>query len=143
MSLIKPNLILGGYKEADNDVESWYRSFQVSSVLCVASEFIPPNVESINIKHIPIVDDDPSENLSLILPEAITFVKNELEKGNKVLVHCRSGASRAVCVILAVLIELFNYTLIDAYHYVLHKRSQMNIFPPFLDQLQRIYNIKC
>lgn len=139
MSLIKENLILGGYKEAENDIKSWYKSLQVSSILCVASEFVPPNIELMNIKHIPIIDDDPSENLSLILPQTIAFVKNELENGNKVLVHCRSGASRAACVILAILIELFNYTLIDAYYYVLNKRPQMNIFPPFLDQLQRIY----
>lgn len=51
--------------------------------------------------------------------------------------HCRDGASRAVCVILAVLVQHYDYSLVDAYHYVSHRRQQVNIFPQYLDQLQR------
>jgi len=139
MTEIKPRLLLAGYREAgkDGDILAWYRRLKVDHVLCVASEFVPPTADGLSVKHIPLDDDNPREDITRVLVPAVAYVEKSLSTGGTILVHCRDGASRAVCVILAVLIKHYDYSLIDAYHYVSHRRKQVNIFPQYLDQLQR------
>ena len=136
MTEIKPNLYLGGYRDAMGDIPKWYKFIGTTHVLCVASEISLPTVDGINIKHLPIADDDPSVDIIDIIPESLEFINNALDDGGTVLIHCRSGVSRAVCVTLAVLINRFNFTLINAYHFVASRRTKMNIFPAYLTQLE-------
>lgn len=140
MTEIKPNMFLGGYRDAHGDIPGWYMSVRATHVLCVASEISPPQVACILIKHLPIPDDDPSTNIFESMQSAVDFVENALKTGGTVLIHCRSGASRAVCVVLVALVTCYGYTLIDAYHFVSAKREAMNVFPPYLMQLERWYS---
>lgn len=94
-----------------------------------------PYVNKIHLKHLPIPDDDPRTDITVSLPDALTFINEALDKDGVVLIHCRSRASRAVCVTLALLVMRYNCTLTDAYHYVASKRKAMNIFPAYLTQL--------
>lgn len=136
MTEIKPRLFVGGYRDALGDIPAWYELMGATHVLCVASEITPPEAHGIEIMHLPVADDDPSENIVQILPQALKFVKGALRDGGTVLIHCRSGASRAVCVTLAVLVDCYNFTLVDAFHYVARRRKVMNIFPEYLTQLE-------
>jgi protein-tyrosine phosphatase len=140
MTEIKPNLLLGGYRDAGGaSLESWYRSLGASYVLCVASEIEPPMHlmhPDVTVLHLPIADDDPSDDVTRILEEAVAFVKLGMDNNATVLVHCRSGVSRAVCVTLAVLVKSFGYSLVDAYHYIISRRKHVNVFPRYLDQMQ-------
>jgi protein-tyrosine phosphatase len=104
---------------------------------------IPVERHAHNMLFLPINDDDPREDITRILPEALSViedVKRRREAGDtqrRVLVHCRSGASRAVCVTLAALVHLENMTITDAYYYVLHRRPQAaNVFPAYLRQME-------
>lgn len=136
MTEIKPHLFLGGYKDAYGDIPRWYKSVGATHVLCVASEITPPTIEGVFVKHLPIPDDDPSTDIATILPGALAFIVDALDRGGNVLIHCRSGASRAVCVTLAVLVKHFGYSLVDAYHFVARRRQAMNVFPVYLNQLE-------
>ena len=137
MTEIKPTLYLGGYRDADDgDIPGWYKSVGATHVLCVASEIDPPRVAGITIKYLPMADDDPSANITDIIPASLEFIEDALDAGGVVLVHCRSGASRAVCVTLAVLVRRFHYTLVDAHRFVYFRRKEMNVFEPYLSQLQ-------
>jgi protein-tyrosine phosphatase len=88
----------------------------------------------------PLADDDPTEDITRIFNGATAFVEKALGEGGKVLIHCRSGASRAVCVTTAILVQLFGYGVTDAYFYICHRRREANVFPPYLDQLQAWYS---
>lgn len=136
MTEIKPHLFLGGYRDANGEIPSWYKSVGATHVLCVASEIRIPEVDRVQILHLPVADDDPTDSIVAILPRALAFVNGALDGGGTVLIHCRSGASRAVCATLAVLVERYNYTLIDAFHYVARRRRAMNVFPEYLTQLE-------
>lgn len=144
MTEIKPpsasfgRLRMGGYKDADDDddVLGWYQRLHVTHVLCMAAEFTPPAAPGIIIAHMPIADDEPQADLFGILSPAVQFVEDALhQQSSTVLIHCRNGASRAVCVTLAVLVKVYNYCLVDAYHYVQHLRKKMQILDAFQDQL--------
>ena len=145
MTEVKPpqaglgRLRLGGYKDADgdDDVLPWYQRLHVTHVLCLTAEFTPPKAPGIVVRHLPIADDDPSKDLAGILPKATQFVGDALNsEGSCVLIHCRNGASRAACVTMAVLVTVYAYNLVDAYHFLLHRRRKMDIFGPFLNQLE-------
>ena len=142
MTEIKPNLYLGGYRNANGNIPAWYKSIKATHVLCVASEIRLPVVDGVIIKHISFEDDDPSANIADILPESLEFVNNALNSGGTVLIHCRSGASRAVCVTLAVLVDRFKYTLVNAFHFVAGRREAMNVFPTYLNQLETWYSLE-
>ena len=136
MTEIKPSLYLGGYRDAKGDIQSWYKSVGATHVLCVASEIEPPKVNGITIKHLPVADDDPSASITDVIPASLKFINDALDGGGVVLIHCRSGASRAVCVTMAVLVSRYNYTMVNAYHFVSFRRKEMNVFPSYLSQLQ-------
>lgn len=139
MTEITPGILLGGYREAgrEGDIVSWYHRLKVDHVLCVASELAPPAAAGIVVKHLPLDDDNPGEDISKILDPATAFVAEATSKRGTVLIHCRDGASRAVCVTVAVLVACYGYSLVNAYHYVSHRRKQTNVFPHYLDQLQK------
>ena len=139
MTEIKPGILLAGYREAglDGDVIGWYRRLKVDHVLCVASELAPPTADGLIVKHLPLDDDNPREDIIKVLEPAVAFVAEATSKGGSVLIHCRDGASRAVCVTIAVLVASYHYSVVNAYHYVAYRRKQTSVFPQYLDQLQK------
>ena len=139
MTEIKPGILLGGYREAgrEGNILSWYQRLKVDHVLCVASEVVPPTAAGIVVKHLPLDDDNPGEDVAKVLDAATAFVAEATLNRGTVLIHCRDGASRAVCVTIAVLVACYGYSLVNAYHYVSHRRKQTNIFPQYLDQLEK------
>ncbi len=89
MTAIKPNLLLGGYREAGLDISKWYSRLGATHVICVAAEIEPPRPQGMTVAHMPLADDEPAEDITKIFEKATAFVKEAFEKGGRVLIHCR------------------------------------------------------
>ena len=80
------------------------------------------------------VYDIPSENLMPHWPAAIEFIRNAIEKGGSVLVHCYAGVSRSASTVIAYLMAEKGASYVSAATYVKKKRPV--IFPNFGFQRQ-------
>lgn len=75
------------------------------------------------------VYDMPFVNLSKHFQECIDFIKDALDNGGAVLVHCFAGVSRSATIILAYLMQERGMSFLDAMSFV--KRRRPIIFPNF------------
>eukprot|EP01017_Pseudomicrothorax_dubius_P011821 TRINITY_DN14528_c0_g1_i2.p1 TRINITY_DN14528_c0_g1~~TRINITY_DN14528_c0_g1_i2.p1 ORF type:complete len:171 (-),score=35.14 TRINITY_DN14528_c0_g1_i2:16-471(-) len=81
------------------------------------------------------LDDNKSENITTILPDAIKFVEEGLKTGN-VLVHCAAGISRSSSIVIAFLIVSKNMSYDDAFQFVQERRSMIQPNEGFERQLK-------
>ena len=125
---ILPHLYLGCRKVAaclpslrENDIT---RVLNVTS--SVPNQF--QDMDGFVYKQIAVED---SHEVDMIehLPEAFCFIEEAKNRGEKVLVHCHSGTSRSVTVIIAYLMKYYHYTLDNAFDFV--KQRKQNISPNF------------
>ena len=77
----------------------------------------------------------PWENLGRYFMEAAVFIKQAIDKGNKVFVHCWAGISRSTSCICAYLMMEYHMTLTSALNLCRQGRSIINPNPGFIQQL--------
>lgn len=85
------------------------------------------------------VKDTPFTNISQYFPVTNQFISSALARGEPVLVHCHSGISRSVTVVVAYLISL---GMTPAYALKLIKNVRPNSYPNpgFRQQLENYYH---
>jgi protein-tyrosine phosphatase len=69
------------------------------------------------------VYDAPNENLMPHWPKAIEFIRDGINKGGNVLVHCYAGISRSSSTVIAYLMVEKKVTFYNAATYVRKKRA--------------------
>ena len=103
-STILPLLFLGGY----SDVVCLYelQRHNIKRVLNVAVECNTPDVLRRNFitKDVKL-EDHSDENISLYFEECTHFIREGIELGEGVLVHCRMGVSRSATIVMAYLMR--------------------------------------
>lgn len=109
MQQVRPWLYVGRYSETLNrDV---LEKSKIRAMLQLAAPVEQPGVTTL---YLPVEDGVP------VRPEAlangVAFVRSEYAKGNRVLVACGAGISRAVTFAAAALKEEDGLSLIDAMH---------------------------
>lgn len=88
-------------------------------------------------KRIPI-EDSYDEDISKYFDEGIEFIKNAIDKGDSVLVHCREGRSRSVAMIISYLIVAKNWTLQAANDHMATIALDININNGFKAKLMEL-----
>ena len=88
---------------------------------------------SINHKKYNILDLVDSD-ISKIFDESYDFI----EKGKKVIVHCKSGKSRAPTIVIMYLMRKYNMSFLNAINLVRNKRYFINPNPHFIKELKKI-----
>lgn len=132
MSKIINKLFVGSLDEAFND----NITKDIQSMLNVASELdLLPRIEH-RYKKISINDDDPNEDITVYINEAVEWIDNEILQNNSVLVHCLEGRSRSVCICIAYLIIKQNYTYEDAINHLKLYAKYYDPYPLYLEQLR-------
>ncbi|HME18903.1 MAG TPA: dual specificity protein phosphatase family protein [Nitrososphaerales archaeon] len=94
-----------GYPASRRQLE-WVRGQGVDSVLTLTEDPLPAAWTeglSMHFEHIPMNDHAPPSLESL--EEAVSFVRGEVQRERKVLVHCLAGQGRTMCVLAAYLIK--------------------------------------
>lgn len=132
MSKIVNKLFVGSLDEAFND----NITKDIQSMLNVASELdLLPRLEH-RYKKISINDDDPNEDITIHINEAVEWIDKEIKQDNSVLVHCLEGRSRSVCICIAYLIIKQNYTYEDAINHLKLHAKYYDPYPLYLEQLR-------
>ena len=130
MSLIINNLYLGSKSDA------FSTEFTNASILNCAKE-VPKSPYCKDYLHLPL-DDVYEEQLSPYFTIANEFIENQLQKGNKVLVHCHAGISRSATIVIMYLMVKYKLTLEKAYKYVKSRRSIVRPNSGFYAELLRL-----
>lgn len=132
---ILPHLYLGDIEVAMD--ESLLRELHIQWILNLSNEDSYQTYESIEYKHIPI-QDSKDVDISKYFDECNDFIEYARNRGENVLVHCMSGVSRSVTIIINYLMKE-GFRLRDAYMYVKTIRTRQYTCPNigFFKQLQR------
>lgn len=137
MSQIKQRIHIGNFRDAQ-DLKYLQRT-GITHILCSAAELFPVYPDRFNYKHVK-ANDIPSYNLARHFHEGADFIKNAIEEGGSVLIHCAAGISRSVSLTLAYFIKHEGMSLQSAYSLVKSKRFIANPNPGFMQQLMRFQN---
>lgn len=114
MHEIIPNLYLSGYHKIEVNPNTFV-------VNCTK------NLKMLTLNGVRIaVDDDMSKEsingMAAALPIVVETIHLELQKGNRVVVHCRAGQQRSPTVVAAYLIGKCGYSIQDAIRTVRNKK---------------------
>lgn len=102
-NLVYPNIYIGNYSTTTN--LELLRTIGITDIISVIPTFNPPFPEHFKYLHIPAYDDQ-TQDLSQYFDYCNFFIKNILEKGGKIFIHCMVGRSRSVTIFLAFLIDI-------------------------------------
>ena len=132
MDQIKHNIWLGNVYSAGNLDNLKKEGFK--KILCVLDFAIPIYNEGENInRKIIKIPDIPTYNIVKHLGECLNFIQGN----EKILVHCKAGASRSASIVIAYLMWDQKMSFEDALDFVAKKR--LGVYPNmgFRDQLKK------
>jgi protein-tyrosine phosphatase len=131
---VLPQIVVGAYPETTADIDRLKQDFGVTAVLNVQSEeddriqHIPwPELEehyrrsAIEVRRVPVTDFDRAD-LCRNLPECVGALRELIEEGRTVYVHCTAGMGRSPTVVIAYLHWVENWDLLDAAAHVESRR---------------------
>jgi hypothetical protein len=107
----------------------------ISVVMTVSDNIKPLFPELFTYEVIPILDD-PSCDISGLLPHTYDMIESALRDGHKVLVHCFAGKSRSGAVVVAYLMRKLGLTLQAALLNVQERRPIVEPNIGFMQQLE-------
>jgi len=129
---IRPNLWLGNHKDAHDKTNDWNRIVNVTNdVECVFPDVIYHQIK---------IDDRGSQPLLSNMSDTITFIKEGLSNGDKVLVHCFGGVSRSAAIIIGYLMKVEKKKMMEVYNEVKDLRDIVSCNLDFMGQLMMYEN---
>lgn len=130
---IVPNLYLGDFASAANRDTLREKGFtHVITAILGVDEMFPEDFKYLILP----LRDVRSEDIFSVFPESYEFIKEAINGGGKVLVHCMAGASRSATLVAAYLVKEFGFTADQAVDFLQHKRNVVKPNPGFKRQLQ-------
>uniref|UniRef100_A0A0G4IFD7 protein-tyrosine-phosphatase n=1 Tax=Chromera velia CCMP2878 TaxID=1169474 RepID=A0A0G4IFD7_9ALVE len=132
---ILPGLWLGGITDAQNREELLEKSVCNIVNCCTFLEYpIAQHFEDFEYYRVD-VEDTSREPIHLYFEEACDFIEAAMAKKKAVFVHCRSGVSRSVTVLISFLVARRGFRLQEAFFHVLAKREIVAPNVGFMQQL--------
>ena len=127
-SLISDRILVGGREDSQN--LEYLQSMGITHILNVSSQL--PNAFPKDIIYYKLmIDDDPQFPIAKFFACASSFIERVERCKGRVLVHCISGVSRSVTLVLAHLMIKHKFTLKEAYRHVKHYRPYIVPNPGF------------
>ena len=115
MNKILDNLYLGDVFSCSNRYQ--LRKYGITHILTMAFGMRPLYPNQFVYKCVNVYDC-PTENLLAHFPEAIDFIREAINKGGTVLVHCYAGISRSASTVIAYLMVENKMSFVNAANYV-------------------------
>ena len=106
---ITGNLYVGRYRDTVN--LTLLRAHNIDAMLQLANRVEQPGIE---VLYLDVEDGEPLPTEKL--RQGVSFVRDQLAAGRRVLIACGAGISRSVTFTIAVLHEEEGISLLDAYH---------------------------
>ena len=123
---VLPQIVVGSYPGSTDDIDRLNRDFGITAALNVQSEeddriqHIPwPELENhyrrlaIEVRRVRVTDFDRAD-LQRNLPECVGALRELIEDGRTVYVHCTAGIGRSPTVVIAYLHWVENWDLLEA-----------------------------
>lgn len=82
------------------------------------------------------LEDTMTQNIMPAINPTLSFIRDHVWKGNKVLVHCAQGQSRSGSMIVAWIMLTHGFTLDKAMDWVREKKGDVQPNPNFMNQLR-------
>jgi protein-tyrosine phosphatase len=123
---ILPNLFLGNYLASQN--KSFIKNQNIGGIINVTIK--EPNFFS-GINYLRISVENKKKYIKTFekkLNKIVPFVDKHLKKGKGVLIHCKSGHRRSVCVLAYYMMKKYNLKRKDVLQYIRNIRP--TIFNP-------------
>ncbi len=139
MSKITDNLYLGDRKTASNLKE--LRGLGISHIVNTTDaipNYFPKDFEYIKLGLI----DEPKQNICGVLEPSYKFIKNAIDSGGIVFVHCFAGISRSSSTVIYYLMRENDWSFDFAKQYVKFCRPQINPNRGFENQLRSVFSFK-
>ncbi len=137
MNKIEKKLYLGNMEAATDVI--LLESHEITHIITLDSVPLPrkistflPRIANLHIQ----VTDLPDEDILSYVTRAVAFINEGLSGEGAVLVHCFRGKSRSAAIVIAYLMQKYNYTLEKAIKKVRAKRECINPHDGFLAQLK-------
>ena len=111
MNQIRPWLYIG--RQRDTEDQNLLEKHQIDAMLQLAERVDQPQIDSL---YLAVKDGELLPHA--LLKEGIDFVKTNKELGNNILVACKAGISRSAAFVIAVLKEVEQITLLEAFREV-------------------------
>ena len=116
--------------------------FKLTHMLNAAGSEIKNKWETIGIKYLTLNwSDIPTQNLfdsrDEIANRIVSFIDDALERGEGILAHSLNGMNRVCIVIVIYLMKKYKWCLQKCIEYIQTKKTDVNIQPYFIEQLQR------
>ena len=133
---INPNLFMSGYHSAA-DLKTLKQN-QITHVINLTSQYCQNLHESFVSYSNFQLSDNSNFDLTPFLEEITKTIYQKIEQGQKVLVHCKMGVSRAPSVIIAFLIKQLRMDFYSAFNHVHQINSKISPNLGYLMQLQKL-----
>jgi protein-tyrosine phosphatase len=133
MDQIRSWLFIGAYRDTINT--SYLALKSIQAMLQLAEKVEQPNIVSL---YLPVEDLAPIS--SSHIRQGVDFIRENKEKGNRVLVACGAGINRSSAFSAAALKEAEGLSLFDAFKEVKHKHPESMPHEPVWDSLCSYYN---
>lgn len=105
-----------------------FKKLGITGVINLCDEYAGPireyQREQIEQLHLPTVDFHPPTKD--MIERGVDFIRQHLEKGGAVYVHCKAGRARSATVVLCYLVAIRNMTPKAAQQHLLERRPHIN-----------------
>ena len=125
VSEILTNLYLGDIETSQD--ESTIRRLRIKHIINLSNEEHYKKWDNISYTDIPI-EDNKNVNISEYIKNCVNIIENCRQNGENILVHCFSGVSRSVSIILSYLVYK-KFTLKQAFEHVKSIRINQYTLP--------------
>ena len=102
-NLVYPNIYIGNYSTSTN--LALLNGIGITHIISVLPTFNPPFNNNFKYLHIKAYDDE-CQDMIQYFNNSNEFIKNCLNEGGKILIHCMVGRSRSVTIFIAFLIYI-------------------------------------
>lgn len=144
MQEILPGLHLGDYQAA-GDLNALQQA-GITHILIAAEECSARFPEQFTYKKVAIADSEQTD-LGTCFESAVDYVRQALQSGGKVLVHCTAGVSRSASLVIAYVMQEKQWGVAQALSWVRAKRPIIAPNPAFMRQLEAweetVKNLRC
>ena len=133
---IVPGLYLGDFASACNvEILKNLKFTHIVTAILGVDEMFPNDFIYLTLP----LRDVRSETIFTVFSDSSDFIRNALQNGGKVLIHCICGVSRSATLVAAYLIKEYGMSADDAIKYIQSKRNVVNPNSGFKSQLQRYH----
>ena len=117
------------------------KKLNITHIVSVIAGYVPPFPNDFKYLVINALDDE-NTNLYPTFDLANKFIEECYENGGNVLIHCKAGRSRSVCILGAYIVSMFGMHPSLILDIIRKKRPIIEPNPYFVKQLEMYYKEK-